>query len=283
MNTSQAQFYGRTQSQYSTYGNQIQKQRTGSKPQLRHSLSLESDVYEFSKEPAKKINKKTKVVNAEKYNNLVKENSIFRGLAVGLSAIGLITCLSSEPAKPLDAATIHVDYGTSISQIADIYGSDTDVIMEANDLDSDKITKGRRIVIPSAYNPINDEIMALQEKLFSSNLKQEEREEIENQILNLQNEIYIQNEIAQVYSDGEFIYFKLTLPTDDTASNVQSRYNGKINVEEFKGIFNIADGAIKDNNNIGFEWTNGGTVMKYSNQDLSNGEVIKVPIDAVAR
>ena len=281
MNISENSFYGRAQAQYTV--NDCQYQVSSKKPQAKHYRNLEADVYEITSKPIKKVNthKKTKTVDAEKYHNLVRENSIFRALVGGIGAIGCVFCLSSKPAETLDVATIHVDYGTSINQVADIYGSDADVIMEANDLDSEKITKGRRIVIPSAYNPVNDEIMSLQEQLFSSDLKADKREEIEDKILELQNTIYLQEQIASTYSDGEFIYFKITLPTDETASNTQKSYNGKINVEEFKHIFNIQDGAIKDNNSIGFDWTECGTVMEYSNQDLLDGDVIKVPVGAI--
>lgn len=293
MNISQISFCGREQNQYVINNSKLSQQAAETRAQLRQNSALAADTYEFSTRPvaqktrpqaqkaAKNIqHKKTKTVNADKYNRLVKENSIFRCLALGLSAIGCVACLSSEPAEGLDAATIHADYGTSISQLAEIYGTDADVILEANDLESDRLSKSMKLIIPSEYNPINDEIKELQEKLFSSNLDKEERKEIENQILNLQNQVYLQNEIAKSYTDGEFVYFKITLPTDETATHTQGKYNGQINVETFKNIFNIEDGAIKDNNNIGFEWTECGTVMEYSNQDLYDGQIVKIPADS---
>lgn len=292
MNISQISFCGREQNEYAVNHSSISQQAAATRAQLRGNTKLPYDTFEISSKPiqAKKqqhpqhkkaISKKTKVVDADKYAKLVKENSFFRALVLGASAIGCVVCLHGKPAETLDAVTVPVSYGDSIIQLAEIYGSDSDVIIEANDLEGNKIEKSMRIVIPSEYKPIENEIKELQENLFSSDLKQKEREEIETKIINLQNQIEVQSNIAQTYTDGEFIYFKITLPTDGTQSSIQAQYEGSINVEEFKRIFNIADGAIKDNNYIGFEWTEGGTVMEYSNQDLYDGDVIKVPVDAV--
>ena len=292
MNISQISFSGREQNEYAVNHSQISQQAAATRAKLRGNTGLPYDTFEISSKPTqpkkqqhpqqKKVaNKNTKVVDANKYAKLVKENSFFRALVLGASAIGCIACLHGKPAETLDAVTVPVSYGESIIQVAEIYGSDADVIIEANNLEGNEVEKSMRIVIPSEYSPIEDEIKELQEKLFSSDLKQDEREEIETQILNLQNQIERQQSIAQSYTDGEFIYFKLTLPTDGSENHIQAKYNGAINVEEFKRIFNIADGAIKDNNYIGFEWTEGGTVMEYSNQDLYDGDVIKVPVDAI--
>ena len=281
MNISQISFCGREQNEYAVNHSKISQQAAATRAQLRENSGLQYDTFEFSSKPVQKQktqptrtkkhpNKNTKTVDANKYAKLVKENSFFRALVVGASAIGCAACLLGKPAETLYAVTVPVSYGDSIVQIAEIYGSDSDVIIEANNLEGHEVEKSMRIVIPSEYNPIEDEIKELQEKLFSSDLKQDEREEIERQ-----------QSIAQAYTDGEFIYFKITLPTDGTQSTIQAQYEGSINVEEFKRIFNIADGAIKDNNYIGFEWTEGGTVMEYSNQDLYDGDVIKVPVDAI--
>ena len=292
MNISQISFCGREQNEYAVNHSKISQQAAATRAQLRENSGLQYDTFEFSSKPVQKQktqpthtkkypNKNTKTVDANKYAKLVKENSFFRALVVGASAIGCAACLLGKPAETLDAVTVPVSYGDSIVQIAEIYNSDADVIIEANNLEGNEVEKSMRIVIPSEYNPIEDEIKELQEKLFSSKLKPNKREEIERQIITLQNQAEKQQNIAQAYTDGEFIYFKITLPTDGTQSPIQAQYEGSINVEEFKRIFNIEDGAIKDNNYIGFEWTEGGTVMKYSNQNLYDGDIIKVPVDAI--
>lgn len=293
MNISQNNFYGREQN--SVNQSQLAQQAVARRNQIRQGSALYDDVCEFSTKPVQKNSKaqkqnKTnkhnysnpKVVDGDKYKRLVKENSVLRGIVAGIGALGCVVCLNSKPAEEMpDAVSIHANYGTSVTQLAEIYGSDADVIIEANDLDGEKMTKSMKLVIPSEYTPVNDEIKELQEKLFSSKLDDKERTEIENKIYDLKNMISMQSEIAQTYSDGEFIYFKLTLPTDETATDTQAVYNGAINVEEFKQIFNIADGAIKDNNNIGFKWIEDGTVMSYSDQDLYDGDIVKVPVESI--
>ena len=245
MNVSQISFCGRQNNEYEINHSQLSQKAAATRAQLRQSSNLQADTYEFSTRPTKKkpLTKEQQIVKEQtrqsRHRKLVNENSFLRLLSLGLITTTLTSCLNSQPTETPDAVTINPSYGTSLSQIAEIYGSDEDIIIEANNLEDNKVPYNARLVIPSKYTQLEDEIKELQNELYSPDLKADKRQEIESKILELQNKQYIQEQIAQAYTDGEFVYFKITLPTDETASNIQSSYNGAINVESFKEIFNI--------------------------------------------
>lgn len=274
MNISQISFCGSNQSRYGRYestktsSNPYVRKAASTRENLRTSSGIPEDDYTFT---TRKSTRKNKKLNP------------WKAACIGLALANVINFAAVKGNNPQDAATITAPAGTSIIDIADIYGVDADIIQQYNHLDSDYITYSTELIIPTEYDYIGDEIESLKEDLYRKSTSQEERAEIEERIQALQNKQTIQQQIAQCYTDGEYIYFKITLPKDDTATSVQQEYKYGINVEEFKFLFDIKDSAIKDNNNISFTWDSDeyGGFQNYSTETLRDGQVIKVPMNAI--
>lgn len=106
------------------------------------------------------------------------------------------------------------------------------------------------ISVPVSYDYLQDMIDELQDKLYDKNLSDEEREQIEEQLAKYKDKQALQKSIAAVYTDGKYVYYTIT----DIPENINPSGTGRINVETFKDIFDIEDGALKKYNDIDFVW-----------------------------
>lgn len=161
---------------------------------------------------------------------------------------------------------------SSVYEVADIYGSDADAILAYNGMKDDTEFDGKNeIKVPTMYDYVQDEIDNVQNKLYNANLNSKDRTNLEDKMARLQAKQEIQQKTATVYTDGKFVYFTI-------------KAKGGVNVEEFKQLFDIKDKAIRENNDIEFDWgysAEEGGYKDYTQYILTSGETIKVPVGAI--
>lgn len=208
----------------------------------------------------------------------------YKALCLAGATLKMLSLLHSCATQPPSVVDVNAKAGESISDYALVYNIDEDAIKDYNNLSSSVLGSDTVISIPSTFNhPIGDEIAEYTFDLYSKDLAEEEQAELVSDIEELRKIQQLQSEIATMYTDGNYAYFLITLPTDQTATETQAGYGGHINVEQFKEIFGIKDGAIKDHNNIDYTWGGNehGSYMDYTIATLYNGQTIKVPVSAV--
>lgn len=272
MNISKISFSGSNNNRYEEnryefngrYAEKVSSQRAA----LRKNSGLDS----FSKERKSTLNypnKKKKTVNPYKLALL------------GLAFLKGISVMHSCSVQPDKSVSVGVDPGTSIEDIADIYGIDSDVIKAYNGLEYDITQVSDAIVIPSDYeHPLNARIASMQEDLFNANLDPDKRAELESSLADLLAVQELQSKTAKTYTDGKFVYFLISC----SENSEETGYSCGINVEKFKDIFGIKDGALRNNNNIDFDWAidDYGGYKDYTSDILHDGEVVKVPVSAIS-
>ena len=268
MNISKVSFCGNSNySQYDNYGRNTERVRTD----LRKSTGFDEYVSSSDKTSKKPSHSKKKSHNPYKTLCLLyvfmKIGTMFTG--------GLL--------DPQDETTINAKAGEDINDYALVYDMPVEAIMDYNNLSSPILGTNMTISMPSSFDHVGSEIDELQEDLYRRTTSAEEAIEIAQEIEELQDVQKLQSEIAKMYTDGDFVYFYITLPTDETASETQLQYNGHINVESFKDIFGIKDGVIRKHNDMDYSWGSNeyGGYKDYTGNTLWNGQTIKVPTSAV--
>lgn len=168
--------------------------------------------------------------------------------AAGVLAALAVTQGAQVINQPSEVISIPVDNSTSLTEVAQTYDSDIDAILNyngiANEVDLSQLDS---IKVPSSYDYLQDEIDKLQNELYHSNLSSEERAEIEDKIAQYKEKQQLQQSIANVYTDGKYVYYTIIDIPEDIG------FSG-INVEKFKDIFDIKDGALKKYNDIDYTW-----------------------------
>ncbi len=190
----------------------------------------------------------------------------------GVASIFSLNTANSYLNTPKDISVIPYESNRDINELARTYNSSEAAITNYNNLDSyPGKTDLSKLSIPSLYSNVDDKIKELQEDLFSKRLSNNKREKIETELHQYLQKRDIQNSIAEAYTDGDYVYFYI--------KDVPANEDG-INVEKFKKIFDIKDGAIKDNNPIGYTWRinedNGSGYKDFTTANLHPHEIIKV-------
>ena len=141
--------------------------------------------------------------------------------------------------------------------------------------------------LPQPFSYTNDSIEALENKLNNNFVMSLKRINNENKLAALQKKKAEQDKIADMYSDGDFVYFKLHL-TDDTSKYIENGSSGRvISAENFKKLFDIEDGALKDYNysKLDFEWKKEDfdipAYRDFTDAKLQDGAVYKVPKSSI--
>ncbi len=217
-----------------------------------------------------------------------KKRKFFDGIKTTITALAVAASIHSCNANKdnINAVEIPFDYNnTSISEIAEIYNSDEDIIFAYNNIDEDtNLSEIEEITVPMVYSSTQNKIDDLQNKLFSDNISDKKRSSIEEEIKELKEQKEIQDAVALSYTDGKYIYYKLNPSSEETSDEVQKIYSyGSINVETFKDLFNIKDGTLKKYNNLSFSFESNeyGGYKDYTRGHLSSGDIVKVPLSAI--
>ncbi len=221
--------------------------------QIRRNYSYLDDSLELS----------TKQKPKKKKKNLLHDAKVF--LTGSIATIGTAAAISVLTPAPSASVKEVYDRNTSIEELSDNYGVSQEAIIKYNNLDV-KDEFPREIIIPSDYDYIEDEIAKLQEHLYSGKLSDEEKAETIDKINALKEKKSVQDEVAIMYTDGKYVYFTLK---DDAKS---------MNIEDFKELFDIKDGALRKNNEIAFEWEEDeyGGYKDYTYSTVYPNETLKV-------
>ncbi len=268
MNISQVSFCGNNG--YSQYDSRRQNTE-----RIRQDLRKETgfDSYVSSAQKAPRTNKGHKKQASNPY----------KWICLLMAMLKISSMVAGGVTEPQDVSDVKAKAGENVDKYAIVYNIPAEVIMDYNNLSSSVFGTDTTISIPSLYDHVGSEIDELQDDLYRRGTDVEEADEITEQIEDLQVVQQLQSEIATMYTDGDFVYFLLTLPTDETATDIQKQYNGSINVEEFKDIFGIKDEVIRKHNNVDYSWGSNeyGGYKDYTGNQLVNGQTIKVPTSAV--
>lgn len=170
----------------------------------------------------------------------------------------------------------------SIVSIAEENNCDLGFLLSYNNIEEDTDLQSiSEIIVPSPFNYLQNRIEETQEALNSTKLNDRKREELENFLNAMTAKQYEQNKVAQMYSDGEYIFITINI----NESNEDEKYKYGINVETLKKLFDIKDGAIRENNELEVRWEsygNGeGSYKDYTYNWFHNGDIIKVPVSAI--
>lgn len=186
---------------------------------------------------------------------------------------GLLTALAITHPIENTPSTVQIPFDNTtdnITEIAEAYDIDEGIIERYNGIvTEDDLAEKESLKIPSTYDYISDEIEKIQEKLYSDNLKPEKREEYEEKILALQNKLELQQQYAKTYTDGKDVFWII---------------KKDVNVEEFKEIFDVKNGALKNHNDIDFTYETdefGDSLKNYTGGMLKKGELKHVPVSAI--
>ncbi len=164
-----------------------------------------------------------------------------------------------------------------LSQVADEYDFDLDLIKDYNGIkDSDDLADMKKILIPQKFDYLEEEKDELWDKLYTKNLSDEEREDAINKIHQYEDKQNAQQNVARVYTDGQFVYFKINLGVDSEGRQIDAIY-----CEDFKDLFDIKDGAIRTYNKVDSTWHPSDDPDKpkgefYYSDFFENGRTIKV-------
>ena len=120
--------------------------------------------------------------------------------------------------------------------------------------------------------------MELIEKSKSENLSSQDKIKTSKQISALKRKKEAQDKIADVFADDNYVYFKLHLQNSDSKYAASS----SIPADDFKALFDIKEGALRDNNKLDFEWNKTKSEYEvnyfedYTNTSLQDGQTYKV-------
>ncbi len=252
---------------------------------MSESMERQPQKDEFRRQSSEKAHENNKKNKSFLSRIPLPVRTFAAGIALTLATQGAYGMIN-QPNMPNSVTVPFDSQATSIEQLAEIYDTDIDLILEYNNItDETDLTDLTEIQIPSSYDYLDAEIEKLQDELYSSDLSAEERQNVEKQIKALIAKQELQHYVANVYSDGEYVYFSITAPSDDAPEELQGKYKYGINVETFKDLFDIEDKAIRRYNDIDYTWSTDdpeyGYYKDYTTAWLSKGDVIKVPVSAI--
>ena len=225
------------------------------------------------KAPAKKA--PTKKAPAKKNNGLTpfqKFGLFMSGLALGGGAVATGYEVADIQPKPEIGVYGEITDKKQLEYVANLYDTDANLILAYNGAESVEDLAGKsQVSVPKLFDPLQDKIEALQEKLYDDNLTVEEQLSLQDEIETLQDKQQTQKEVAWSYQDGKYVYFIM---------------NETTNAEEFKQIYGIKDKALRRYNDLDCTYEtidngpneNDGHYKDYTGALLYKGNTYKVKV-----
>lgn len=288
MNISTISFQGRQDNDFDipSWVNQNHPQNRTSKDSVRRGSSDIHSArarYAYQQEPASRLERtprtdsfsRTGGKNGKSSKRGVKIPAPLKTFALGILTSLAVVQGSNMINQPAQSVTVPVDSSTSLVELADLYDSDIDAILNYNNLaSSEDLALAGEIVIPSAFDYLQEEIDKLQDKLYNKDLSEQERADIEAKLAAYQEKQELQQSIATSYTDGKYVYYTINELPDG---------NSSINVETFKDIFDIKDGALRKYNDLDYVWARDEDAppedrgyRDYTGERLHVGQTVKV-------
>lgn len=205
----------------------------------------------------------------------------FATATLGTTVALMLTFSNPSPAEPPKNIQFNPNE-TSITEIAEENNCDLDFLLDYNNIGPNTdLSSISEVLVPSSFDYLQTEIERIEELLKDEKLKEAKREELEATLSAIQSKKNEQDNVAQVYTDGEFVYLSINIEENDE----NEKYKYGINVETLKKLFDIKDGAIRENNALEVRWEsyeNGeGSYKDYTYNWFHNGDIIKVPVSAI--
>ncbi len=197
-------------------------------------------------------------------------NAYIAGFMTALAAIFSANLYEDVKNYTPDNVTISYDSeDDNLETIAEMYDSSSYIITARNGINENGEGNIQELVVPRKISLLDEKIEDIQDNLYSSKISQEKREEKQEQLNKYNNIKTHQNSVADVYKEDGYTYFVIRPDVD------------RINVEAFKNLFAIKDGAIKKNNEISYKYVedknySGGGYIDWSEANLYAGDTIKV-------
>ena len=269
--------YQTSSSRYANTANDIEipefmKNRAPKSARVR--TNQDGDVAEFTKNPAKtaphkKEQQHTKTASSSKKSK--KHNSISTKTKLFLAALAVTGTIAATPSAcdyitRFNTATADYDTcGHTIEEVAEWADIDVEAILLANQITNEN-TVLDEIVLPESYDPLQEEISALEEKLADDGISDTARTKAEERLSLLLQKQEEQEKIGNTYidEDGKFIY----IVTDELTL-----------VEDIKDAYGIKDGVLSEYNDLNYTWGSdeyGG----YKDYTYSKTTGVRVPVDA---
>lgn len=249
-------------------------------PPPYYSETYKPDSFEKkaqSKKPQQTTKKSApaKKAPAKKNNGLTpfqKLGLFLSGVAIGGGAVGAGTAIANVPDKPEIGVYGEIVDEKQLEYVADLFGTEEDLILAYNGAESvEDLADKSQVGVPQLFNPVQDKIDALQEKLYDDSLTVDEQLSIQEEIDALKDKQQTQRDVAWSYQDGKYVYFIM---------------NETINVEEFKKIYGIEDKALRRYNDLDCTYEsvshgpgeNDSHYKDYTGACLYKGETYKVGV-----
>ena len=197
--------------------------------------------------------------------------------------------------KPQESCVIPVLYGQggyeSIADIASDFDIPEDVILDFNGytqayngFEPDKaLLLGDTLKVPAEFDYAGEKAEKIEEeigRLGNTAGDIMRKRKLEKVLSAVNDKIKDQKSIGFMYTDGSFVYIKTHLKDSDSAYAEHERDESFISAENFKKLFDIADGALIANNNrtkfvnrtLGADG-----IYDYRNARLKDGETYVIP------
>lgn len=268
----------KTQKTYTPRSRRINPQ-VNFEPPTYYGAPYGGDSFEKSTQPKKSqpSTKKApaKKAPAKKYIKLTPLQTlglVLAGLGAGVTGVGIPTAASNYEPKPEIGIYGEITDADQLEYVANLYGSDEDLILAYNDAESvEDLADKSQVGVPKLFNPMQEKIDVLEAKLYDKNLTVEEQLSLQDEIEALKDKQQAQKDAAWAYQDGNNVFFIM---------------NETINAEDFKKIYGIEDGALSDYNNLECTYEsvdhgpgeNASHYRDYTGASLHKGETYKVKV-----
>lgn len=232
-------------------------------------------------------NKKAGVKQQKNANRTKKLKQIcsIRGFLAGLATAATIYG-GTQIIKPyFDSVTIPFESSeTTLDEIANTFQVDIETLNKVNDIDIEtNLSKLDELKIPVHYDYIQNEIESAKKELYSSD--PDNKEKINNRIDALNAKKQEQNDVAEIYKDGKFLYIHVKDLSDNPEMQQKYGYDS-ISAERLKKLFDIEDGALKRYNSgeLHCKWrleSDGNSYFDYRNATVPYGHTVIVPENSI--
>lgn len=138
--------------------------------------------------------------------------------------------------------------------------------------------------MPLSYDYIESLIATNNGQLRSNNIPDDKKAEIQRKIVALRRKRTEQMNVASMNLDGDKLYIQIDFK-ENMPETLKEKYKYGINIENFKRLFDIKDGAIEQNNDlvsrIEYDPNSKSYYYDYTHNWFRNGKTIVVPIDSI--
>jgi hypothetical protein len=195
-------------------------------------------------------------------------------IMTALSALGLKEGKDIlEYVPDVSSAVVNFDpENQNLSDVAETYNIDENVIKQTNGIYSDNdLSNAKSITIPIEYDYIDDAIDDKTQALYKAKPYSAEHDNLSKELNALKKKQKEQEELGDIYSDGETVY--IFLNDEDDNPELAKKFKGNIvPVDYLEKLFDINDDELYKYNTI---------VGDDNTQGICLGSVIKVPVSAI--